>query len=418
MRTSLSGRDSLARGVGRRASVFVLLAVVLSVAPALLGASASAVAATTADMAIASVSDYPDPVFTNQSVAYTVTVVNFGPAQATGVKLTTALPSGVRFEPLQSDPACTESGGTVTCNFPSWDANAAGLIRIAVTPSTAGVLALTFTVSAAERDRDLSNNSQTETRTVVQPTDADISINLPTSVTGYVGQTLFLNLEVGNAGPVTATGVTVTLEFPRGLSPSSGGGVCTDIGSGLSCAYSLSPLPAGSGIGEFIAIAASAAGTYTVQGSVSADQPDPVLSNNSDSTLVTATPAADLSVQIVESADPVTPGGAITYTATVTNNGPSPASAVALIDDWSTTVAGGVHLATFATTQGQCALINDQRIDCQLGGLANGANTTVTVTLRARGTGSVTDQAQVSAAEFDPNTADNTDSETTTVGSG
>jgi uncharacterized repeat protein (TIGR01451 family) len=418
MRRSLNGRNSLPRGIGRRAAALVLVAVVLSVVPALVGASASAVAATTADMAIASVSDYPDPVFTNQSVAYTVSVENLGPGQATEVKLTAALPSGVRFEPLQSDSACTESGGIVTCNFASWDANAAGLIRIAVTPSTTGVLQLTFAVSAAERDRDLSNNSQTETTTVVQPTDADISINLPTSVTGYVGQNLFLNLEVGNAGPATATGVTVTLEFPRGLNPSSGGGVCTDTGSGLSCAYSLSSLPAGSGIGEFIAIAASAAGTYTVQGSVSADQPDPVPSNNSDSTLVAATPAADLSAQIVESADPATPGSAITYTVTVTNNGPSPASAVVLTDSWSTTVAGGVQLVTFATTQGQCALTSNQRIDCQLGGLANGAATTVTVTVRARGIGSVTDQAQVSAAEFDPNTANNADSETTTVGSG
>jgi uncharacterized repeat protein (TIGR01451 family) len=418
MRRSLNGRNSRPRGIGRRAAALALLAVVLSVVPVLAGASVSAVAATTADMAIASVSDYPDPVFVNQSVAYTVSVENLGPAQATGVKLTAALPSGVRFEPFQSDPACAESGGIVTCNFATFDASAAALIRIAVTPSTAGVLELTFAVSAAERDRDLSNNSRTETTTVVQPADADISINLPTSVTGYVGQTLFLNYQVGNAGPATATGVTVTLEFPRGLSPIAGGGVCTDTGSGLNCIYPSSSLAAGHGLAGFIPVMAAAAGTYTVQGSVSADQPDPVLSDNSDSTLVTLNPAADLSVQIVESADPATPGGAITYTVTATNNGPSPASAVALTDSWSTTVTGSLQLVSFATTQGQCALTNDQRIDCQLGGLANGANTTVTVTLRARGTGSVTDQAQVSAAEFDPDTANNAASETTTVGSG
>jgi len=382
------------------------------------GGSASALAAAEADMAIASVSDYPDPVFVNQSVTYTVSVENLGPGQATGVDLTTALPSGVQFEPLQSNPACTESGGIVTCNFSSWDANAAALIRISVTPSTAGVLQLTFTVSANQPDRDLSNNSQTETTTVVQPADADVSINLPSSVAGYAGQNIFLDFEVGNAGPATATGVTVTLEFPRGLSRSFGGGVCTDTGSGLSCTYSLGSLPAGRGIGEIIGVSASGAGSYTVQGSVAADQPDPVLSNNSDSTLVTVTPAADLSAQIAGPAGPAAPGSAITYTVTVTNNGPSPASAVVLADSWSTTVAGGVQLLSFATTQGQCALTNDQRIDCQLGGLANDATTTVTVTLRARGTGSVTDQAQVSAAEFDPNTADNADSETTTVGSG
>src|SRR6266568_181182 len=101
MRRSLNGRDCLARGIGRRASVFVLLAVVLSVVPALVGGSASALAAAEADMAIASVSDYPDPVFVNQSVTYTVSVENLGPGQATGVDLTTALPSGVQFEPLQ-----------------------------------------------------------------------------------------------------------------------------------------------------------------------------------------------------------------------------------------------------------------------------------------------------------------------------
>jgi len=118
----------------------------------------------------------------------------------------------------------------------------------------------------------------------------------------------------------------------------------------------------------------------------------------------------------VDSTDTATPGSAITYTVTVTNHGPSPASAVTLTDTWSTTARGGVQLLSFAAAQGQCALTSNQRIDCQLGGLASGASTTVTVTLRALGTGSVTDQAQVSAAEFDPDTANNTGAETTTVG--
>jgi Domain of unknown function DUF11 len=52
-----------------------------------------------------------------------------------------------------------------------------------------------------------------------------------------------------------------------------------------------------------------------------------------------------------------------------------------------------------------------------LGGLASGANATLTVSLRPRGIGSITNQAQVSSAEFDPDTGNNADSETTTVGS-
>jgi len=332
-------------------------------------------------------------------------------------ELTAALPSGVRFEPAQSDAPCIESGGLVTCSFASWDANAAGILRIAVTPSAAGALQLTFTVRAAERDPDLSNNSQTESTMVVAPTEAEVSIDLPTSLDGYAGQNfIWLGVEVQNGGPAPATGLTVTLQFPPGLSQSYGDGVCTDTGSGQSCIYSYGSLPAGGGLVAVIGIAASEAGSYTVSGSVTADQPDPVLSDNSDSTLVTVTPAADMSAQVADSTDPATPGAAITYTVTVTNHGPSPASAVALTDTWTTTVARGAQLLSFATTQGQCVLTSN-RIDCQLGRLASGATATVTVTMRARGTGSVTDQAQASAAEFDPDTANNADSETTTVGS-
>ena len=152
-------------------------------------------------------------------------------------------------------------------------------------------------------------------------------------------------------------------------------------------------------------------------GSVTSDQPDPVVSNNADSTVVNASPAADLSVQIAESADPATPGQALTYTVTITNLGPSPASAVTLADTWSTTVPGGVQLLSFGATQGQCAQTVDRSIDCQLGELASGATATVTIRLRPRGVGSVSDHAQVSAAEFDPDTTNNADSETTRIGS-
>jgi uncharacterized repeat protein (TIGR01451 family) len=141
-----------------------------------------------------------------------------------------------------------------------------------------------------------------------------------------------------------------------------------------------------------------------------------VWSNNADSTVVNASPAADLSVQITESADPATPGQALRYTVTITNHGPSPASAVTLANTWSTTVPGGAQFLSFGTTQGQCVRTVDGSIDCQLGGLASGADATLTVRLRPRGIGSVTAQAQVSAAEFDRDTTNNADSETTRIG--
>jgi uncharacterized repeat protein (TIGR01451 family) len=354
----------------------------------------------------------------NHRLTYQLGMFNRGPSPATDVEVTAALPPGVHFESSLPNSACSESAGIVTCSFPSWDANAAGIFLITVTPSTAGVLQLTFTVRATEPDPDLSNNSQTENTVVVEPTEADVSINLPSAVEGFAGENIWLgSIEVMNVGPATATGLTVTLEFPHGLSPGIGGGLCTETDSGLSCSYSWGSLLPGSASLGVVGITASEAGSYTVRGSVTADQPDPVASNNSDSAVVIANPAADLSVQIMESADPATPGQALTYAVTITNHGPSPASAVTLTDTWSSTVPGGVQLLSFGATQGQCAQTVDRSIDCQLGELASGATATVTIRLRPRGIGSVDDQAQVSAAEFDPDTTNNADSETTRIGS-
>ena len=363
------------------------------------------------------VSDSPGPVLTNHALRYRLDVANHGPSQATGVEVTATLPAGVRFEPFQSDPACSESAGIVTCSFASWDANAAGIVLLTVTPSLPGLVQFTSTVIATEHDRDLSNNSDTEDTLVVEPTEADVSINLPSSVEGHAGQNILLGVEVRNGGPATATGLTVILEFPPGVRPGDFGGLCTKTESGLSCSYSWGSLPPGAGSVGILGVTASEAGAYTLQGSVTADQPDPVLSNNTDSTVVNASPAADLSVQIAESADPSTPGEAFTYTVTITNLGPSPATAVTLADSWSTTVLGGVQLLSFDATQGQCAQTVDRSIDCQLGVLANSATAAVPIRLRPRGAGSIGDQAQVSAAEFDPDTTNNADSETTTIGS-
>ena len=220
--------ESPARVGNRRRSMLLVLAFLLSLVPTFAAGSASAQTAAIADMAI-SVSDSPDPVFTNHDLRYQLGIFNLGPSPATDVEVTAALPPGVRFEASRSDSACSEAGGIVTCSFSSWPANAAGAIDIAVFPSTPGVLQLTFTVTASEPDPDLSNNSQIVDTVVVEATEADVSINLPISVEGYAGENIWLGgIEVTNAGPATATGLTVILEFPSGLRPGVGGGVHRD----------------------------------------------------------------------------------------------------------------------------------------------------------------------------------------------
>jgi uncharacterized repeat protein (TIGR01451 family) len=392
----------------------VLAAILL----ASLGSPVSAQTAGEADMAILGVSDDPDPVTQNRAVTYDVGIGNFGPSRASGVGLTVELPPAVRFEPSMSSSNCSESGGTVSCSADFWDANAAGITTISATPTSPGLLQLTFEVTANEPDPNPMNNSDTETTQVNEATDADVSLRVG-DAQGFAGQRICcLGVEVFNAGPADATGITVTLLFPPGLRPGEGApGSCTaDEGGATTCEVGFGSIPDRAGSSLLMEVRADAAGTYTVTGSVSADQPDPDTSNNADSGTVVVHPAADVSVRKTDSADPATPGQKLTYFVTVTNQGPSQATAVSLTDAWSSTVPGGVTLLSFTVSQGSCTQTGEATVGCQLGTLAGTATATLTIVLRPQGRGTVTNMASVSAAEFDPDTANNSASEETTVG--
>jgi len=100
-----------------------------------------------------------------------------------------------------------------------------------------------------------------------------------------------------------------------------------------------------------------------------------------------------------------------TYVADVTNNGPNPASAVAL----AVTLPGGV-IPISVTPSPACVFSFDGgTVNCSLGSLASGATTSVDIVLYAITTGTKTATATVSASEADPNPSDNTSSGSSTI---
>lgn len=419
VRAEMTGRRGRIHGWRRRTTT-LLIALVAGLLPAISGASASAQVAGTADMVLLGVADNPDPA-TGSGAIYTVEIANAGPSDATNVRVDTQLPPGVHFEPTQSDSTCAEAEGIVTCGRELWSANGVGHLLVYLSFTTVGPVELTFTVGATESDPNLSNNSQTETTLVIEPTEADVSLALPGLASGYAGQVIWFSLQVGNLGPATATGVTVALHFPTGIQPASPADTvgCTQTGEGLTCRYPMGSMRPGTGNVQILALMPSAAGYYEVRGQVSADQIDPFPSNNVATGRIEVQPAADIAVQIAESADPSLPGLPLTYAVTVSNQGPSPASGVGLLGSWNTSIAGGVELLSLETSQGVCALPLDGtsggQIDCELGEMASGATVTVRVTLRPRGVGSVNLEAEASASLFDGDTTNNRDVESTAI---
>ena len=116
----------------------------------------------------------------------------------------------------------------------------------------------------------------------------------------------------------------------------------------------------------------------------------------------------DLALVKKDDIDPVVVGEKVTYTLIVTNNGESDATGVVVTD----TLPDGL---SYLSDDGGCTVSN-QVVTCDLGTVGkNGGTATVAISVRADSAGSVTNRATVSADEIDANSADNTDSEQTTI---
>ena len=121
-----------------------------------------------------------------------------------------------------------------------------------------------------------------------------------------------------------------------------------------------------------------------------------------------STSNADLGVAVTAPSSATT-GSNTTYTATVTNNGPSAATNLTL--QATLPVTGSVVSATPST--GSCSTSNG--IVCNLAGLASGANATISIVVVQTAAGNGTVTAQVSGSENDPAAGNNQGSATVTV---
>jgi uncharacterized repeat protein (TIGR01451 family) len=118
---------------------------------------------------------------------------------------------------------------------------------------------------------------------------------------------------------------------------------------------------------------------------------------------------ADLTLSKSDSPDPVTAGQTLTYTLSITNNGPSDATGVVITD----TLPAGV---TFNFASAGCTE-SGGLVTCNIGGLTSGSTLqqTIVVTVNISTTGSLTNTVTVGGNETDPVSGNNTASQITTI---
>ncbi len=381
-------------------------------------------------------SDNVDPANRGGVLIYTLTVFNDGPSGATNVQVVDTLPPDVTFV---SATGGTVSGGTVgssdpvTIDLGNMASQETKVITLTV--NVAGTAAATFNntavVSSSETtagfDRDMTNNTDTESTGAQSQIDLEL-VKTDSADPVKPGEALVYTIIVTNNGPSDATLVQMTDNLPDGIritSATSSVGTVTvpasaqdtnptnnedlvvaigNLANGASATITINAvvLPGTTG---------TLSNTATVV-STDASQVDVDPDNNTDTETTALTPEIDLAITKTDSIDPAIAGSPLSYTITVTNDGPSTATNVALTDN----LPAGVTFTSATSSQGTVTHTAGV-VSGNLGTLAPGASATVTllVGVNSATRGTITNTANVTATETDADPSNNSASQTTNI---
>jgi len=237
-----------------------------------------------------SITDVPDPVVPpGGTLTYTITTANLGPDTATGINLTSTLPANVNF--VSAQPPGSFSAGGISANIGTLASGAQASFDVVVSTTTAGSVSYTASVTSAQPDPALSNNSATALTTVRGP-QADLIVGMvePADCSVSAGQVLSYTVTVQNLGTESATAVALTDTLPAGSIFVSSTPPSTPSSGVVS--FNLGTIASGGSSVVTVNVQPPVPGSYTNFAEASAQQPDPNPSNNSTSQTTVVGPAA------------------------------------------------------------------------------------------------------------------------------
>jgi uncharacterized repeat protein (TIGR01451 family) len=357
---------------------------------------------TDADLLLLKTVDNPTP-NVGDTVTFTVTLLNEGPNDATGVTVQDLLPAGLSLV------STTPSQGTYVAATGVWTVGtvtngSAPTLLLKATAVSGNTQTNTATISHSDQfDPDTGNNSASATETTQQ---ADLALSKTVSnPKPNVGDVVTFTVTLSNTGPNLATNVTVQDLLPAGLSlvnsnPSQGtyvGGVWT-VGTVTTSTAQTLVLQA--------TVVSATAQTNTASISHS-DQFDPNPVNNSAS--ATETPqASDLALAKAVSSPTPNVGDVVTFTVTLTDNGPDTATAASVQD----LLPAGLSFVLATASEGS---YNSTTGVWTVGTVDPGAPATLVIKAKIVSAAAQTNTVSISHSDqFDPNTGNNTASATET----
>ncbi|MDR2967216.1 MAG: DUF11 domain-containing protein [Methanobacteriaceae archaeon] len=289
----------------------------------------------TADLAINKTVSNSTPNF-RDNINYTIIVTNKGPNDASGVFVVDILPDGLIF--VSASPNIGSYNHTTGIwNIGNLMVNQEVTLTITVTVNKTGTITNFANVTGNEKDENLTNNEANMPINV--PSATDLAINkVVSNSTPTLGDNITYTLIVTNNGPDNATKVNVTDILPDGLLFVSASSATYDPVTRV-ITWNIGDLDAGESVTLTIVVTVTKTGNITNFVNVIGAEYDIDLSNNDANVTIRAVEPrivgvtdADLAItKTVNNSSPYL-GDTITYTITVTNNGPDNATGVKVVD--------------------------------------------------------------------------------------
>jgi uncharacterized repeat protein (TIGR01451 family)/fimbrial isopeptide formation D2 family protein len=354
----------------------------------------AAVNPTVSDIGVSKAIDNPTP-DVGSDVTFTIVAHNYGPDNATGVKVTDTLPAGLTFG--SATPSAGWAAGTWTVgDLNNGASETLTLVAHVVNP---GAITNTATVTSDDFDTNLANN--TASTGLAQLVDVTVAkaVDNPTPNVGTIAT---FTLTIGNLGPSTAHNVVIHDVAPAGLTVTSitlAQGTY-DPGTGNWSVGTIAPNASVTAI-MTARVVGSAPMTNTAS-VVSLDEVQSSTANDTASVTVTP-PQADLAINKTVDEPRPNVGDADTFTLTVTNHGPDAATNV---------VATDVLPAGLSIDPAKVPVAGQGSFDASggiwsIGPMAKDAVVTLTLHAIVDVANDYTNTATVTADQYDPNPDNN-----------
>ena len=335
-------------------------------------------------------------------IYYTIRFKNQGVTTATGVKLTGVIPSEkVSYISSDTEECSLDKSQQVVCemgNLLPGEPSKERIKQVVITAKaiqTGQNIISHFTMSGNGVDTN-ENDNYKKVPINIDGNAADLVVTAEGAESVLVGEPITYTVSVENQGPKEASArLNIALSGNNVSIQEISGDGCID----MTC--SLGDIPVGTTKTVSITAKPTALEQLILTATVTTVIPDifdPIENNTAKVETLVTNKQADLGVSFT--AVPATfLGKTITYSTTVTNNGPHQATGVIFTQELPTSVT---LVSVPESSQGDQCVETDNVITCALGSINSGATATINVVVTPQSLGKLSSIASVNSSSFDP----------------